>query len=497
MTTNPFLIQSTLNGDRAFWAERLAAIPQDLKGDEKVYALMQCVTGYYAEQTRPIFEKGVPGEGYVCAQTNPNKTGDAEYMIEQAKILASWAPNIVVKMPATNAGIKAYEECAALGLNVAATVSFTVPQVLAVGEAAARGKERAKQNGIKPGLTIAVLMCGRRDDYLRDVAHDSGAAVSESDITQAGIACLKKAYRIFNERGYDAVIMPAGLRGAYHLTEMAGGKLLYTINTRVQDMILAADPPQEERISNPVPQDILDQLRKIPEFVRVYEPDGMKPSEFITYGVTQKLLSQFNETGWAPLESKAIAAECEKAGIHMMDAPVSGGEPKAVDGTLSIMCGGPKALFDKYFDLLKVMGASVVHCGDVNGAGNTVKLANQIIVACNIAACAEAYSLSTMAGVNPEKVFAAIRGGLAGSTVMDAKVPMMMDGNFKPGFKIDLHIKDLNNALDTGHGLGTPMLLTAQVREMLQWLHNNGDGQSDHSAILKYYERITGVEVRK
>ena len=199
----------------------------------------------------------------------------------------------------------------------------------------------------------------------------------------------------------------------------------------------------------------------------------------------------------APLESKAIAAECEKAGIHMMDAPVSGGEPKAIDGTLSIMCGGPKALFDKYFDLLKVMGASVVHCGDVNGAGNTVKLANQIIVACNIAACAEAYSLSTMAGVNPEKVFAAIRGGLAGSTVMDAKVPMMMDGNFKPGFKIDLHIKDLNNALDTGHGLGTPMLLTAQVQEMLQWLHNNGDGQSDHSAILKYYERITGVEVRK
>ena len=185
------------------------------------------------------------------------------------------------------------------------------------------------------------------------------------------------------------------------------------------------------------------------------------------------------------------------AGIHMMDAPVSGGEPKAIDGTLSIMCGGPKALFDKYFDLLKVMGASVVHCGDVNGAGNTVKLANQIIVACNIAACAEAYSLSTMAGVNPEKVFAAIHGGLAGSTVMDAKDPMMMDGNFKPGFKIDLHIKDLNNALDTGHGLGTPMLLTAQVQEMLQWLHNNGDGQSDHSAILKYYERITGVEVRK
>ena len=199
----------------------------------------------------------------------------------------------------------------------------------------------------------------------------------------------------------------------------------------------------------------------------------------------------------APLESKAIAEECAKHGLNMMDAPVSGGEPKAIDGTLSIMCGGPKALFDKYEELLKVMGASVVHCGDVNGAGNTVKLANQIIVAVNIAACAEAYSLSTMAGVDPARVFAAIRGGLAGSTVMDAKVPMMMDGNFKPGFRIDLHIKDLNNALDTGHGLGTPMMLTSQVQEMMQWLHNHDCGNDDHSAILKFYEHITGVEVRK
>lgn len=199
----------------------------------------------------------------------------------------------------------------------------------------------------------------------------------------------------------------------------------------------------------------------------------------------------------APLESKAIAEECARYGVSMMDAPVSGGEPKAIDGSLSIMCGGPRALFDKYAGLLGVMGASVVHCGDVNGAGNTVKLANQIIVAVNIAACSEAYSLAVMAGVEPEKVFEAIRGGLAGSTVMNAKVPMMMDGNFKPGFRIDLHIKDLNNALDTGHGLGTPMLLTAQVQEMLQWLHNNGCGNDDHSAIVKYYEHITGAEIRK
>ena len=199
----------------------------------------------------------------------------------------------------------------------------------------------------------------------------------------------------------------------------------------------------------------------------------------------------------APLESRAIAKECAKIGVRMMDAPVSGGEPGAIAGTLSIMCGGPRDLFDKYQDLLGVLGASAVHCGDEVGAGNTVKLANQIIVAANIAACAEAWSLSTMAGVDPEKVLSAISGGLAGSAVMNAKVPMMLDGNFKPGFKIDLHIKDLNNALDTGHGIGAPMLLTCAVQEMFQWLHNNGEGQSDHSALLKYYEHITGTTVRR
>ncbi|MDO4260731.1 MAG: 2-hydroxy-3-oxopropionate reductase [Eubacteriales bacterium] len=226
----------------------------------------------------------------------------------------------------------------------------------------------------------------------------------------------------------------------------------------------------------------------------------VKAAIFDTNGISEGAhsgLDLIDMSSIAPLASKEIAETCREYDIHMMDAPVSGGEPKAIDGTLSIMCGGPKALFDKYLSLLNVMGASVVHCGDVNGAGNTVKLANQIIVAVNIAACAEAYSLSTMAGVDPQKVFDAIRGGLAGSTVMDAKVPMMMDRNFTPGFRIDLHIKDLNNALDTGHGLGTPMILTSQVQEMMQWLHNHAEGQSDHSAILKYYEQITGTEIHR
>ncbi len=198
----------------------------------------------------------------------------------------------------------------------------------------------------------------------------------------------------------------------------------------------------------------------------------------------------------APLESKEICKSCAEKGVKMIDAPVSGGEPKAIDGTLSIMVGGDKEVFEQAYEILMKMGSSVVHCGDI-GAGNTTKLANQIIVALNIAAVSEAFMLSTKAGVDPEKVFNAIKGGLAGSTVMNAKIPMILDGNFKPGFKIDLHIKDLNNAIETGHGVGSYLPMTALVMEMLQTLHADGYGQNDHSGIAQYYEKITGTLIRK
>ena len=193
----------------------------------------------------------------------------------------------------------------------------------------------------------------------------------------------------------------------------------------------------------------------------------------------------------APLASQEIEKACAAKGVKMIDAPVSGGEPKAIDGTMSIMVGGDKAIYDKVYDLLMTMGGSAVYCGKI-GAGNTTKLANQVIVAVNIAAVSEAFMLATKAGVDPKLVFDAIKGGLAGSTVMNAKVPMILDRNFEPGFKIDLHIKDLNNALETGHGVGAPLPLTAEVMEMLQTLHADGLGQKDHSAIARYYEKVVG-----
>ena len=198
----------------------------------------------------------------------------------------------------------------------------------------------------------------------------------------------------------------------------------------------------------------------------------------------------------APLAAKEVAAKAAERGVEMLDAPVSGGEPKAVDGTLSIMVGGKKGVFEKCQGFLSKMGTSVVLCGDI-GAGNTTKLANQIIVALNIAAMSEALVLGAKAGVNPETIFTAIRGGLAGSTVLEAKAPMVLKGNFKPGFRIELHIKDLANALDTAHELGVPLLLTSQVMEIMQALKVDGKAGNDHSGIVQFYEKLAKIEVRK
>ena len=303
VTTNPVLTFRSFQSQPEFWNPKVVALGDDFEPEARAEALLKLVATYAAEKVRPVYERTNGADGYALGQLNPTRAGDAEGMLAQARRVHSWAENIAVKLPATAAGIEVIEHLAEEGIPICATINVSVLQAIAVAEAYARGKQKALAAGVKPPLCIVVQQVGRLDDYLRDVAQDMKLGLDESVITMAGLAVAKRTYQIFEQRGYDAVIMPAGLRGAYHLTEMAGGKLLYTINTRVQDMILAADPSQEERISNPVPQDILDQLRKIPEFVRAYEPDGMKPSEFITYGVTQKLLSQFNETGWAPLET--------------------------------------------------------------------------------------------------------------------------------------------------------------------------------------------------
>ena len=198
----------------------------------------------------------------------------------------------------------------------------------------------------------------------------------------------------------------------------------------------------------------------------------------------------------APLAAIEVHDRLKEKGIAMLDAPVSGGEPKAIEGTLAIMVGGEQEVFDSVKDILLIMGSSAVLVGGI-GSGNTTKLANQIIVALNIAAMSEAMVLATRANVDPEKVFKAIRGGLAGSTVLDAKMPLVLEGNFKPGFRIELHIKDLMNAMETAHDLDTPLLLTNQALEIMKALKVDGKQGDDHGGLIQFYEKLAGVKVRK
>jgi len=197
----------------------------------------------------------------------------------------------------------------------------------------------------------------------------------------------------------------------------------------------------------------------------------------------------------SPLVAQKVGAACAGRGVEFLDAPVSGGEPGAINATLAIMVGGQQETFEKVLPVLKAMGATVTLTGPV-GAGNVTKLANQIIVALNIAAMGEALVLATKAGVNPEVVFNAIKGGLAGSTVLNAKAPMVIGRNFKPGFRIRLHHKDLRNALAAAAALNVPLPLTSLVQQEIIGLLNDGKGDWDHSGIVTFTERAAQVEIR-
>lgn len=201
-------------------------------------------------------------------------------------------------------------------------------------------------------------------------------------------------------------------------------------------------------------------------------------------------------TSGAPGDSKEIYAALKEKELHIIDAPVSGGEPMAIAETLAIMVGGDKADFERALPYLKAVGKTATWVGPI-GSGNTCKLTNQVIVAVNIAALAEGLMLAEKAGADTQLVFEAIKGGLAGSNVMNAKAPMMLADNYKPGFKIDLHIKDLTNAMNAGALFDAPLPLTEQMLEIMKKLSAGGDGSSDHSAVAKYYESLGGVNFSK
>ncbi len=302
VTTNPLLTARTLRGRPEVWADALRAVPKDLPNERRAEELMSHVVKRAAQALLPQYEATKGRLGYVCGQVNPGRAGDRETMMAMARRYRAWAPNIAVKLPGTAAALDVLEDCVADGITITATVSFTVPQVLAIAERHKKGAARARAAGQTPGHCFPVLMVGRLDDYLREVVQDRKAQVEESDIRQAGLAVAKRAHAIYQERGYDALLLPAALRGVYHMTELAGAAMVMSIAPNIQAQLLEAGVPREQRIDRPVPPDVIQRLRTLPEFVKAYEPDGMAPEEFITFGPTQRTLAQFCDAGWSLIE---------------------------------------------------------------------------------------------------------------------------------------------------------------------------------------------------
>lgn len=300
MTTNPFLIASTLCDSSAGWRDIIGDWSA-LGGDEKALELEMRVGAHHAAIFRQFWGSGKRGEGGVCVQVDPSKPGNTEIMLAQVKKIGPFAPNICVKTPATHAGLSAFEEGIALGFNMTSTLSFSVAQCVAAAEAYERGAARARTKGIVPGLGVAVLMVGRLDDYIRDVASDGALDIPESTIIQAGIACMKKAYHIFKDRGYASMLMSAAGRGAYHVTELAGANIIMSTAPSIERAVLAADPERREKIDLPIDASVLEQLLSLREFQKAYDEKGMGIEDFITYGPLNRTMTQFTEKGWKPL----------------------------------------------------------------------------------------------------------------------------------------------------------------------------------------------------
>ena len=296
VTTNPILVKNSLYSNPEFWRPYLKSA-EGLKGDEKAEEIIRCVTVEIAKKFQPIFEATGGIQGFVCAQVNPKKQGDTQAMVEMGRRLASWAPNIAVKVPATAAGLRAIEELAAEGITTVGTVSFTTPQCVAIAAAQQRGLDRCRAAGKKPGCAFAVIMVGRLDDYLRDIAKDMQADVAEEDIIQAGTAAIKKAQAICKERGYEAKLMPAGMRGGYHAVALAGSDMSFSLSAGILTA-LGKETEFKFHMDEPVCEKTIAALNTIPEFVRAYNVEKLDESEFIRFGASQRTLSQFVEAGW-------------------------------------------------------------------------------------------------------------------------------------------------------------------------------------------------------
>ncbi len=298
-TSNPPIVLEVLGKEKAHWVPRvrdLAATHPAWTEVDLTWALVEEMAIRGAGVLAPIHEREHGRKGWQSVQTNPENYPNVERMVEQAVHFAGLAPNMQVKIPATEAGIAAIEEATARGVNINATVSFTVSQAVAAAEAVERGLARLTAGGGNPDTLapVVTIMIGRVDDWMRVIVERDGLAVEPGALDWAGLAVFKRAYGIFRERGYRSRLIAAAYRHVLHWTELVGGDVILTMPHAWQVRFNSSGIAPTPRMDVPVDPAIVEELRRrIPDFPRAYEPAGLRPSEFDGYGASVRTLRQF------------------------------------------------------------------------------------------------------------------------------------------------------------------------------------------------------------
>ena len=297
-TCNPTIAFTCINQRREVWLPRIAELAKEMPEASESEIGWQAVRELSLEAAKllePIFERENGRNGRLSMQTDPRLARSAKALADQAEEFSNLAPNIIVKIPATSVGVEAIEEATYRGVSVNVTVSFSVPQAITTGEAIERGLKRREAEGkdVSTMGPVVTLMVGRLDDWIKDVAKRDGLFLDPGHLEWAGIAAFKRAYQEFNKRGLRARMLSAAFRNVMHWSEFVGGDVVVSPPFKWAKLINDSGYKMQQRMDIPVRDDIMETLLSIPEFVRAYEPDGMTPLEFDTFGATAKTLRGF------------------------------------------------------------------------------------------------------------------------------------------------------------------------------------------------------------
>ena len=297
-TCNPVIAYTTISKHPEIWGPRISKIAADHPtwGESEIgWQAVKDMSVEAAELLLPAFERYEGRNGRLSVQTDPRFHRDAQKLADQAVEFSELAPNIVVKIPATATGIEAIEDATYRGVSMNVTVSFSVPQAVRAAEAIERGLQRRDKEGLDTAHMgpVVTIMVGRLDDWLKSVVARDGIFLDPACLEWAGVAAFKKAYGIFQERGFRARLLSAAFRNVLHWSEFQGGDVVVSPPFKWQALINASDYQPVARMDVPVEEHYIEQLRRIPDFSRAFDEDGMTAEEFASFGPTAKTLRQF------------------------------------------------------------------------------------------------------------------------------------------------------------------------------------------------------------